>query len=245
MASVKQARNTISDGTRDPGVEQVPSLDTASAVIAANRTRGTPVSYVFISYSHHAADQSARTRVVAWLEANGYPFWWDDQMYVGAAHHKELTERLRGSAAVIVIWSDHSITSDYVLDEADRGRRAGRLLPVADTNFEISKLLVGFGAMNVVRVDNLDKLKQALQRFGIEPQPKASLGTATAAPNTTTNSTVGAILDTIARKLRLRIGFGTAIAVAAAVLAYVLPGFALLIVIAAALMAILVLTLTS
>lgn len=210
-----------------------------------HQKKATPVPYVFISYSHHTADQAARAKVVGWLEANGYPFWWDDQMYAGAVHHRELTERLRGSSAVIVIWSDHSITSDYVLDEADRGRRAGRLLPVADAAFDTSKLLVGFGAMNVIRLDDLDKLKLPLQRFGLEPQPTSSRAIATDASGTTTVGTVGAILDTIVRKLRLRIGLGTAIAVSAAVLAYALPSFALLIVIAAALMAILVLTLTA
>ena len=83
----------------------------------------------FLSYSH--ADQD-RVRVLAnALEQAGIDVWWDTLIEGGAAFAKTIDAALDASDAVIVLWSVNSIASDWVLDEAARGRDLKKLVPLS------------------------------------------------------------------------------------------------------------------
>ena len=84
---------------------------------------------VFLSYSR--ADQ-AQARVLAQsLEEAGLQVWWDTLIEGGAAFAKTIDAALLASDAVIVLWSANSIASDWVLDEAARGRDLKKLVPLS------------------------------------------------------------------------------------------------------------------
>ena len=86
-------------------------------------------SRVFLSYSR--ADRESARAVADALEQSGLEVWWDAQIEGGAAFAKAIETALHASDAVVVLWSAHSLESDWVLDEAAQGRDQKKLVPVS------------------------------------------------------------------------------------------------------------------
>ena len=84
--------------------------------------------HVFLSYSR--ADQPQVRVLAEALEQAGLQVWWDDQIEGGAAFAKAIETALQASDAVIVVWSAHSVASDWVLDESAHGRDMKKLVPL-------------------------------------------------------------------------------------------------------------------
>ena len=83
---------------------------------------------VFLSY---ARDDVAKARSVALaLEKAGHSVWWDRHIKGGAQYSKEIEAALKAADAVVVLWSEQSVDSAWVRDEAAAGRDSGRLVPV-------------------------------------------------------------------------------------------------------------------
>jgi len=83
---------------------------------------------VFLSYAR--ADQAAARKLADALEESGLSVWWDTLIEGGAAFAKTIEASLERCDAVVVIWSPTSVVSDWVLDEAARGRELRKLVPV-------------------------------------------------------------------------------------------------------------------
>jgi tetratricopeptide (TPR) repeat protein len=89
---------------------------------------------VFLSYDR---DDSDRTRpVAAALEKAGHDVWWDLHVRGGAQFSKVIEEALKAADAVVVLWSQRSIESAWVRDEATAGRDSGKLVPVTIDGIE-------------------------------------------------------------------------------------------------------------
>lgn len=84
---------------------------------------------VFLSYCH--ADREDAARLAAALESGGVDVWWDHLIEGGAAFARRIESALEGADAVVVLWSARSIQSDWVLDEAARGRDLRKLVPAS------------------------------------------------------------------------------------------------------------------
>jgi TolB-like protein/Flp pilus assembly protein TadD len=84
---------------------------------------------VFLSYAR--SDQEMAAQLVMALEAAGLSLWWDARIEGGAAFAKSIEAALEECDAVIVVWSAKSIGSDWVLDEAAKGRDLHKLVPVS------------------------------------------------------------------------------------------------------------------
>jgi TolB-like protein len=91
--------------------------------------QGTARSTAFLSYAR--ADQADVTRLATALEAAGLTLWWDQLIEGGAAFAKSIESALERCDAVIVVWSKASVASDWVLDEAGRGRDLHKLVAVS------------------------------------------------------------------------------------------------------------------
>lgn len=89
----------------------------------------TPRPSVFLSYSR--ADQAQARMLAQALEDAGLQVWWDTLIEGGAAFTKSIEAALVASDAVIVLWSRHSVASDWVLDEAAQGRDLKKLVPLS------------------------------------------------------------------------------------------------------------------
>jgi TolB-like protein len=87
------------------------------------------MSTVFLSYCR--SDQAEAARLAAALTAAGLDVWWDHLIEGGAAYAKRIESALESADAVVVLWSARSIESDWVLDEAARGRELRKLVPAS------------------------------------------------------------------------------------------------------------------
>ncbi|MDH4105054.1 MAG: TIR domain-containing protein, partial [Gammaproteobacteria bacterium] len=83
----------------------------------------------FLSYSH--ADQTRVRQLADALESAGVTVWWDTLIEGGAEFAKSVEVALARCDAVIVAWSQVSISSNWVLDEASQGRDQRKLVPVS------------------------------------------------------------------------------------------------------------------
>lgn len=83
---------------------------------------------VFLSYER---EDAARAESIAGaLQKAGHEVWWDRHIKGGAQYSKEIEDALGRAEAVVVLWSERSIQSPWVRDEAAAGRDSGRLVPV-------------------------------------------------------------------------------------------------------------------
>lgn len=83
---------------------------------------------IFLSYAR--ADQAVARKLARALDEAGFSVWWDTLIEGGAAFAQTIEAALERCDAVVVLWSHHSIASDWVLDEAARGRELHKLVPV-------------------------------------------------------------------------------------------------------------------
>ena len=82
---------------------------------------------VFLSYDREDTDRARP--IAAALENAGHSVWWDRQIKSGAQYSQEIDEALKRAEAVVVLWSEKSILSPWVRDEAAAGRDSGKLVP--------------------------------------------------------------------------------------------------------------------
>ena len=83
---------------------------------------------VFLSYSKKDGDRITALRDS--LESAGLTVWWDHRIPPGESYITWILSRLRASDCVIVLWSSSSITSEWVISEAEEARVRRVLLPV-------------------------------------------------------------------------------------------------------------------
>ena len=82
---------------------------------------------VFLSYARE--DASVASKLADALQVSGHDVWWDRHVRGGVRYTEEIDRALSRSEAVVVLWSQSSIASTWVLDEAEVGRDAGKLIP--------------------------------------------------------------------------------------------------------------------
>jgi TolB-like protein/Flp pilus assembly protein TadD len=110
-----------------------------------------PDGHVFISYAR--PDKERVRPIVAALEAAGRRVWWDHHLEGGAVFAREIETALRDAAAVIVVWSQASVESDWVRDEAAVGRDRRRLVPI---RLDDVAAPLGFRQYQAIRFDSWD-----------------------------------------------------------------------------------------
>ena len=83
---------------------------------------------VFLSYDHD--DRARAAPIAAAIEKAGHSVWWDDRIAAGAEYNSEIEGAVKRADAVVVLWSERSVRSTWVRDEAAEGRDRGKLVPV-------------------------------------------------------------------------------------------------------------------
>jgi adenylate cyclase len=89
---------------------------------------GGAVGHIFLSYAREDVD-SAKELADAVGRA-GHEVWWDQHIQGGSRFSRAIDQALKDAEAVVVLWSDRSVESAWVQDEAAEGRDSGRLVPV-------------------------------------------------------------------------------------------------------------------
>ena len=83
---------------------------------------------IFISYS--SEDKSRVKAIAEALEHNGWTVWWDRQIPVGQRFDTVIEQELSKARCVIVIWTQRSVTSEWVKNEASEAAQRNILAPV-------------------------------------------------------------------------------------------------------------------
>ena len=104
---------------------------------------------IFISYARE--DAAKVERLIPLLSAAGYSVWWDSNLTSGARYLKETEAELKSAKAVLVIWSQVSLDSHWVADEAAVGRDENRLAAIS---FDGSMPPLGFRQFQVTDFSN-------------------------------------------------------------------------------------------
>lgn len=100
---------------------------------------GRHLAKVFLSYAREDVD--AATQLAQCVDRAGHEVWWDRHIQGGTRFTNEIDRALKDAEAIVVIWSEASVDSAWVQDEAAEGRDTGRLVPVT---FGASRPPLGF-----------------------------------------------------------------------------------------------------
>ena len=132
---------------------------------------------VFISYAK--ADRPLALKLAAMLEAEGWKTWWDTSLTIRDDFRNEIMTELGRARAVIVIWTDASIKSDWVRSEAGRAQADRKLIPVKLPHLVYEDLPPPFDVLHTEDVGQEDKIKAAvvaqLAKPAVEPSSIALL----------------------------------------------------------------------
>ncbi len=97
---------------------------------------------VFISYA--SEDMAQAQRLAQALEGQGWSVWWDRDIPPGMDYATVIENAVKASRCVVVLWSQHSIASRWVQNEAAEGAERKILLPAfiesVDIPFEFRRL---------------------------------------------------------------------------------------------------------
>ncbi|TFH28449.1 MAG: toll/interleukin-1 receptor domain-containing protein [Myxococcales bacterium] len=104
---------------------------------------------LFISYSR--TDKAVARLVADALKHEGYDVFWDVDIPPGQRFDAYILSQLEQSDVVIVLWSTHSVASDFVKEEAEHAKTQSRLVPV-----RIDDTGLPFGFARIQTTDLLD-----------------------------------------------------------------------------------------
>ena len=106
---------------------------------------------IFLSYANE--DREMARAVAGLLESAGCTVWWDRRIPAGRTWRSMIEEALRDMRCMVVLWSSHSVDSDWVKEEAEEARALGRLIPVL---IEPVKPPVGFRSIQAADLTDWD-----------------------------------------------------------------------------------------
>jgi formylglycine-generating enzyme required for sulfatase activity len=126
---------------------------------------------IFISYSKQ---QPEPTRdVAALLTSAGYAVWWDTNLTSGEIFREIIDRELNAADAVIVIWTHQSVSSKWVLAEADHADRTGKLITLRTKDVEPWRIAKPYNTYHTDVVDNYTAILAAVRRVA-GPAPTGS-----------------------------------------------------------------------
>ncbi|HRC42778.1 MAG TPA: toll/interleukin-1 receptor domain-containing protein [Nitrospira sp.] len=86
------------------------------------------MSDIFISYA--SEDRPWVEPFAKALEQRGWAVWWDRHIPTGQTYDDVIWSALQAAKCVVVVWSAHSIASEWVKEEAGEAKKKNILLPV-------------------------------------------------------------------------------------------------------------------
>jgi len=140
------------------------------------------VARVFLSYAR--ADVDCARKLASVVARAGHEVWWDRELHGGSRFTMEIDKALREAEAVIVLWSESSLESAWVQDEAAEGRDSGRLVPAIIDSVRPPLGFRQYQAIDLTDLRNgeqpaqLEDLLRAVVKMGVADERKSSAETA-------------------------------------------------------------------
>src|SRR6266699_7265689 len=132
---------------------------------------------IFISYSK--ADHALALKLSTFLESEGWSVWWDKSLAAADLYRDEIMKQLAAARAVITIWTENSVKSDWVRAEAGRAKAEGKLIPVKTADVAYADIPLPFGEMHTENVEASPLIRAAvvaqLAKPVVEPSAVALL----------------------------------------------------------------------
>jgi hypothetical protein len=109
------------------------------------------MSDIFISYKRE--EQATARQLADALGKEGWTVWWDPKLRAGEHFDDVIEKALNEAKCVIVLWSDLSLQSQYVKDEARYALERNKLVPVAIENVNLPFRFRGVHTLNLLGWD--------------------------------------------------------------------------------------------
>lgn len=109
---------------------------------------------IFISYAQK--DKARVKPLVEALEQQGWSVFWDRRIRAGQKFETIIEKELQNARCAIVAWSEHSLHSDWVHDEAGEAKERDILVPVI---LDAVKLPMGFRRIHAADLTSLGRGK--------------------------------------------------------------------------------------
>jgi hypothetical protein len=110
---------------------------------------------LFLSYAR--VDHPQVERLAQALQNAGFRVWWDAALEGGHHFAAEIERELEAADAVLVVWTEASVQSNWVLDEAMHGRDRGCLIPV---RFDDTSPPLGFRQIQSIELAEGDSAQE-------------------------------------------------------------------------------------
>jgi TIR domain-containing protein len=122
---------------------------------------------IFVSYAK--TDRPLALKLATMLEAEGWKVWWDTSLAIGDDFRNEIMTELGRARAVVVIWTDASIKSDWVRSEAGRAQADRKLIPVKLEHLTYKDLPPPFDVLHTENVGQDGKIAlNELSKLGLD-----------------------------------------------------------------------------
>ena len=94
---------------------------------------------IFISYKRE--DRERVEPLAQALEREGFSVWWDPELPIGQSYSSSIHTELNAARAVIAVWTNLSVQSEWVQEEATQAKRRSVLYPI---RFDAVEPPIGF-----------------------------------------------------------------------------------------------------
>ena len=134
---------------------------------------------IFLSYAHK--DRERIQPLIRILEVQGWKVWWDTNIEAGELFDKEIEAAVESARCIMVVWSKHSIGSQWVRSEAHEGLDRNILVPVLIDDvrpplpfrqIQATKL---FNQAHITKIDQKDLFDAVCHAFGGDNSTKHAI----------------------------------------------------------------------
>jgi len=87
------------------------------------------VARIFLSYARE--DVESAKQLAEAVGNAGHDVWWDRHIHGGSRFTAEIDKALKNAEVIVALWTQASVESAWVQDEAAEGRDTGRLVPAS------------------------------------------------------------------------------------------------------------------
>jgi len=123
---------------------------------------------VFLSYS--SKDRALVEKLATELEGKRISVWYDRGLIAGQPFRDVLQKRIEATKAVVVLWTENSVDSDWVRSEASLALRDKKLVCLRDPKLQLARIPMPFGEHHMIDPNKLSELVDALALKAAKPR---------------------------------------------------------------------------